>query len=99
MSRGWQRTLSDLLVIVPSRGRPQNIKRLMTAMKQTCRGDTELLVSLDDDDPACGAYPLGPEYQTLTGVRGVVGHLNAAAVSAAGEYWFLGALGLSLIHI
>lgn len=45
-----------LLVVVPSRGRPHNIARLWDAMSRTCRGDTTLLVGLDDDDPALPAY-------------------------------------------
>ena len=52
-SREWNRTLPDLLVIVPSRGRPDSVQRLWDRMRQTCRGDTRLLVSLDYDDPAC----------------------------------------------
>ena len=84
--------MHDLLVIVPSRGRPESIARLADAMAATCQGDTELLVSLDADDPAHDTYPPGPMYQTLTGVRGVVGHLNAAAARVSG-YRFLGTIG------
>jgi len=82
----------DLLVIVPSRGRPESIRRLWDAMQETCQGDTELLVSLDADDPAHAAYPPGPMYQTLFGTRGVVGHLNASADLVSG-YRFAGTLG------
>jgi len=83
----------DLLVIVPSRGRPGNIARLWEAMGQTCRGGTRLLVSLDADDPARDAYPPGPIYKTQDGIRGVVGHLNAVAVAAAGVYRFVATIG------
>jgi hypothetical protein len=62
-------------------------------MRQTCRGDTRLLVSLDYDDPAYGDYPAGPMRQTLSGVRGVVGHFNAAAEGFGRDFKFIGALG------
>jgi len=48
--------MADLAVLVPSRGRPHNIERLNEAMAKTCRGDTELIVGLDDDDPTYDAY-------------------------------------------
>lgn len=84
--------MRDLLVIVPSRGRPASIARLWDAMQATCQGGTDLLVSLDDDDPAHRSYPPGPAYQILAGVRGVVGHLNASADLVSG-YRFTGTLG------
>jgi hypothetical protein len=62
-------------------------------MRQTCRGDTRLLISLDADDPAYQDYPLGPLWQTLWGVRGVVGHFNAAATGFGKDFRFIGALG------
>jgi hypothetical protein len=48
--------LRDLAVIVPSRGRPHNIARLIEAMDRTCRGDTTLIVGVDEDDPHLDAY-------------------------------------------
>lgn len=44
-------------MVVPSRGRPDNIARLMAAMAETCRGDTTLVVGLDSDDPKLKQYP------------------------------------------
>ena len=85
--------MPDLLVIVPSRGRPDSVQRLWDTMRLTCRGDTRLLVSLDYDDPAYGDYPAGPMRQTLSGVRGVVGHFNAAAEGFGRDFKFIGALG------
>ena len=85
--------MPDLLVIVPSRGRPGNVRRLWDRMRQTCRGDTRLLVSRDYDDPAWDEYPVGPMRQTLIGVRGVVAHFNAAAEGYASGFRFIGALG------
>jgi hypothetical protein len=45
-----------MLVIVPSRGRPQNIDRLIEAWKATVRGKTLLLIVTDPDDPEAPAY-------------------------------------------
>lgn len=44
-----------MLVIVPSRGRPQNIARLITAWQHT-QSRATLLVACDDDDPTLGDY-------------------------------------------
>jgi hypothetical protein len=46
----------DLLIVVPSRGRPENIARLWAAMQKTCRANTHMIVGLDKDDPALNAY-------------------------------------------
>ena len=85
--------MRDLLVIVPSRGRPGNITRLMGAMEATCKGDTTLLVGCDGDDPALDGYPEGPEYALNEGLRGVVAHLNALSAPRTGQFRFMGALG------
>lgn len=42
----------DLLVIVPSRGRPESVKRLVAACADTCTAKTDLVFGFDDDDPA-----------------------------------------------
>jgi hypothetical protein len=44
------------MLAVPSRGRPQNIARLMSTMKATCEMKTDLAVGLDEDDPALPDY-------------------------------------------
>jgi hypothetical protein len=43
--------VSDLAVLVPSRGRPRNVARLISACERTCRADTVLHFGFDDDDP------------------------------------------------
>lgn len=48
----------EMLLIVPSRGRPQNIKRLCEALLKT-KADVDLIVGIDLDDPT------EPEYQGL----------------------------------
>lgn len=49
--------MSDLLVIVPSRGRPQNIKRLINGFQKTkTNQNTALLIAVDEDDPELDGY-------------------------------------------
>lgn len=48
--------MAELLVIVPSRGRPENVARLMEAWKATVSGDTKLFVVTDPDDPRADGY-------------------------------------------
>lgn len=43
--------MTDLAVLVPSRGRPANVARLIDACERTCRADTMLHFGFDDDDP------------------------------------------------
>lgn len=85
--------MRDLLVAVPSRGRPASVQRLWEAMQSTCRGDTTLLAGLDADDEH--NYPRldGVEYEVFAGLRGVVALLNAMTVPRAGGYRFVGTLG------
>lgn len=42
--------MPDLAVLVPSRGRPQNVARLVEACARTCRLDTVIAFGFDDDD-------------------------------------------------
>lgn len=72
--------MSELLVIVPSRERPRNAARVVRAIETTSRGNTEVLVAVDTDDPQLDHY-----YKELSGVLFEVppgGH-NGAINSAA----------------
>jgi len=42
--------VADLWVLVPSRGRPQNIERLVRECALTCTADTRIHFGFDDDD-------------------------------------------------
>jgi hypothetical protein len=83
----------DLAVIVPSRGRPQNITRLYNTMMATAGGDTQLIVGLDGDDE--GNYPRihGVEYVVSTTLRHVGPWINHLATEAAENYRFVGHIG------
>jgi len=45
-----------LAVLVPSRGRPGNLRRLVEAIRDTATGDYRIYTYLDDDDPTVDAY-------------------------------------------
>lgn len=48
--------MSDLVVIVPSRGRPRAAVELAGAFKATCTANTGLVFAVDSDDPAVAGY-------------------------------------------
>ena len=78
--------MTDLLVIVPSRGRPGKVAGLLDACARTCRADTILAFGFDLDDyyiqhnikAAQGAlYDTGPR-DTLTGWTNKIARANPA---------------------
>lgn len=50
--------MTDLVVIVPSRGRPEAAEALEFAFGLTCRADTKLLFAVDLSDPQASKYPM-----------------------------------------
>lgn len=88
---------ADLLVIVPSRSRPQNIAALWDAWQTTSTDAADLLVAADDDDPTLA------EYKQVCADRGIeltVGPrlrmcptLNKVAVQRSPHYFALGFMG------
>ena len=90
----------DLLVIVPSRGRPQNVARLLESVRGTAAAVTHVHVAIDDDDPQAAAYErvmdkYGSPFGRLeTGPRkGLCAWTNDVALRHAGDYRFLASLG------
>lgn len=87
-----------MLVIVPSRGRPENIRQLLTAWFGT-RTYAELLVVVDDDDPEVEAYRdvmrNAPDWARLevTERKRLGPTLNEYAVQNAPLYDVLGFMG------
>lgn len=94
--------MTDLLVIVPTRGRPASVARIARAWADTgAPAHADLLLAVDDDDPHL------PEYLTAVDEVGVswlraqqcgkwrpmVPKLNAAAVSNAPRYAAVGFAG------
>lgn len=90
----------DLLVIIPTRGRPQAVPALVQAWDDT-GATADLLFAVDNDDPELAGYKA--EAAKLKGDgrfrfvygkrRRLVGTLNQQAVKAAKQYRFLGFLG------
>lgn len=89
--------MADLLVIVPSRGRPQNIAALHDAWTTTTTGSAALLVAADDDDPTLDGYRQVCEDRGIELVVGprlrMCGTLNAVAAERAPHHFALGFLG------
>jgi hypothetical protein len=87
--------VKELLVMVPSRGRPQSIDRLLNAMEDTCRADTHLIVGVDQDDPFLDEYlaMTDVEFEIRVGLRQVVGWLNTLAMPRLNEYEAIGTIG------
>ena len=78
--------MGELLVIVPSRGRPERFAQFVKAWEYTSEGAADLLVCLDDDDPTWRDYQL-PGWAGLSiGPRnGFAPRLNAEALDATVE--------------
>ena len=90
--------MPDLLMIVPSRSRPASIARLREAMAQTCRGDTSLLIGLDDDDPALPEYlaldaTIRDQVTVEPDLHQVVAWMNRLAMPNTGGYKYIGHIG------
>ncbi|GGU62758.1 glycosyltransferase family 2 protein [Streptomyces lavendofoliae] len=90
----------DLLVIIPTRGRPQAIPEIIQAWNDT-RATADLLFAVDTDDPHLAEYKkhaadlkTDPRIRFTFGKRRrLVGTLNQQAVKAAKTYRFLAFMG------
>jgi len=96
---------SDILIIIPTRGRPHSVAPLVKAWRKT-GAEAELLLALDEDDPALQAYldavadlpdvPLPQVGQVMVQIeprRRLVGTLNEAATLFAPDYAAVGFMG------
>lgn len=85
--------MTEMALIVPSRGRPSNIQRLYNALRDT-ESDVDLYVGVDMDDPTLNEYL---KIQVETDITVVVSQerkrfgptLNSISGYIAGEYPFL----------
>jgi hypothetical protein len=85
----------DLLIIVPTRGRPEGMRRLEDAVATTATVLTDLTFAIDDDDEpsAAGRRSLSARTGWITGPRDTVsGWTNRVALKHAGEYRALASL-------
>lgn len=73
-------------LLVPSRGRPDNISRLYNSVERTTWGSWEIIVRLDDDDPTCADYPVASNLTYITGPRQVMTvYWNECYAQASGD--------------
>jgi hypothetical protein len=79
--------MTDLVVVVPSRGRPKAARELASAFAKTCTADTLLVFAVDEDDPTVEEYRdlhagpprRGPEVLVVPESTSMVHALNRAA--------------------
>jgi glycosyltransferase involved in cell wall biosynthesis len=82
---------AKLLVIVPSRSRPDNAQRLLEAIDRTSQAPVDVVFAVDADDPLKDQYPA---YCTQVVEGGsMVAALNQVAVANAEKYPYIGFLG------
>lgn len=91
--------VADLVVIVPSHGRPEAAAALARVFEETCTADTFLCFAVDEDDPARIGYEgVGDGVRTgvlFTRSRTMVEALNLAAggYAMSGEPYAIGFMG------
>lgn len=84
--------MSKLLMIVPSRERPNGVEELWQTFRDTASPGSYLCIATDDDDPT-NYRPL-PGCIMETGPRlGMIGTLNAAAIKYASRFDVIGFAG------
>jgi hypothetical protein len=96
--------LGDLLVIVPSRGRPQNLARLLDAVHKTGKIASHVHAGVDENDPELERYRdvmnrHGHDGDILeTGPRkGLAAWTNEIAMRRARQYPFLASFGDDMV--
>lgn len=81
-------------ILLPSRGRPTNLGRLLLSLAETTDEEWEAVVRLDDDEPHREAYKqavLG-ECRFITGKRATLsGYWDECAANARGDILMMGA--------
>jgi hypothetical protein len=92
--------VADLAVLVPSRGRPKNVARLIEACEKTCRADTIVSFGFDEDDPELLANmdASGDALVTVRPRMGLGAWTNALAAIWPGAS-YLGSLGDDMVPV
>lgn len=97
--------MTDLAVLVPSRGRPGNVVRLIDACERTCRADTLLMFGWDDDDPCLPEYRKAFDGNSIAVVEPRMGlvawtnYLCAAAIDGSVDVPYLASLGDDMVPL
>lgn len=82
--------MTELAVIVPSRGRPEAAHQLQLEFIATCTASTALVLVVDDNDPTRDLYPTGT---LVAPSRTMVQALNWAAERVASTAFAVGFMG------
>lgn len=79
--------MRDLLVIVPSRGRPDRFAEMAQAALSLSEAGARIAVATDDDDPSGPEYRFSERVDFWQGARNTVaGWTNAVAMAEHGNY-------------
>ena len=84
--------MRDLLIIVPTRGRPDGFRRLVDAIRATATGNPQILACVDRDDASQYA-PIEDVWYMIKERRRFVALTNDAARLYADEFRYVGVLG------
>ncbi len=83
--------MADLLMLCPSRGRPDKVAELRELWDEVTV-DADLLIAVDEDDPVVREY--GTDVQVMPGVSPGLGPiLNTLTAQFASQYDYVGFLG------
>lgn len=86
--------MKDLIMMVPSRGRPESIRRLHEAWNSTVTANSHLIVLVDEDDDKLAEYLLLDQVDVRVGPRlRIGGTLNHYAPIFAAEAFSVGFMG------
>jgi hypothetical protein len=95
--------MRDLIVIVPSRGRPGNVARFVRAVAKTSTAQTDIVFGFDNDDPdlqksviaaQAAAQSAGVPVTVITGPRkGLGAWTNELAATFVADYRALASFG------
>lgn len=91
--------MKDLLVIIPSRGRPEQFGDVAALIAKTARAQTDVYLCIDFDDPARDAYlAMVPEPNPTIWIESgprlsMAAWTNKVAMTMAGDYRALASIG------
>lgn len=94
--------MHDLAVLVPSRGRPENLMRLIDACHTQSKGVVHVIAGVDQDDPRLKDYkhlqlPEGDMLITSAERRNLVNWTNHLAKLTKGNYRYYASLGDDMV--
>lgn len=82
--------MTDLVVVIPSRGRPEAVAELARVCAKTCTANTVLLVAVDQDDSELARYQAPADttvfFTWSPAGAGHVGAINWAAARALADF-------------